>query len=99
MNVLSLSAVDQPKKDKRLMAAAVNGTECKENGFPGSTAKLQWLIQNDSDDKWSKSGCHLRNVREEECRGNAIFLGQRMKPGESVILTVLVKLPEDLLGY
>ena len=99
MNALNLSAVDHPKKDKRLMAAAVNGTECKENGFPGSTAKLQWLIQNDSDDKWSKNGCHLRNLREEECLGNTIYVGERLNLGESVILTVFVKLPEDLLGY
>ena len=99
MNAINFSTADQPKQDKRLMAAGVNGTECNENGYPGSTTRLQWLIQNDSDEKWSKLGSYLRNVREEECRGNTIYVGDRLKPGESVILTVNVKLPEDLLGY
>ena len=99
MNALNFSNADLPKQDKRLMAAAVNGKECHENGFPGSTAKLQWLIQNDSDEKWSKLGSYIRNVREEECRGNTIYVHDRMKPGDSVILTIIVKLPEDLLGY
>ena len=44
-------------------------------------------------------GCHLRNVNEEECRGNTIYVGDRLSPGQSVILTITVKLPEDLLGY
>jgi hypothetical protein len=51
--------------------------------------------------KWDRNGCYLRNYRDDECQGNSLFLSgaERLKPGESALLTIYVKLPDDLQGY
>lgn len=86
-------------QDPKLWAVARNGTECTSVGWPGSIVKLQWLIKNESDIKWIKNGCNLRNIREEEARGKAVFIPERLSPGDSATLMIEVKLPFDLKGY
>ncbi len=85
--------------DAKQWAVARNGTECTGLGGPGSIVKLQWLIKNESDIKWIKNGCYLRNIEETEARGNPIFIADRLSPGDSATLMIEVKLPQDLKGY
>jgi len=67
-------------------------------GEPGKLVNLEWTLKNESDVKWTKKGIYLRNHREQEGIIRVISIQERLEPGETCTLTIIIKIPEDTMG-